>query len=130
MDRDIPQDIKNTVLELIADFRENIFTKQEEKGDLMLVEFFFSKMSPDVVADRIVKHVLPHAKKINNRDVSFFLEKRNEIFGGLPSERVEYFANLIENPESHGGLTEENKIIVFQYFDTFVCLGEEYKKNK
>lgn len=130
MSRNIPQDIRNTVLELIVDFKENIFTKPDEKGDLMLVEFFFNKMDACVMTDRIVKHVLPFSKEIAARKVSFFLEKRNEIFGGLPKERVDYFSSLIHKTENEGGLSDENKQIVWAYFDTLVALAEEYKKKK
>lgn len=128
--RNIPNDIRNTVLELISDFKDNIFTKHEEKGDLMLVEFFFQKLSAETIADRIVKHVLPFAKEIESRNVIFFLEKKGEIFGGLPKERVEYFSNLIQKSEREGGMTDENKDVVWAYFDTLKALGEEYKKNK
>lgn len=128
--RDIPQDIRNTVLELISDFKDNIFTKDEEKGDLMLVEFFFQKLSAVTIADRIVAHVLPFSREIENRDVSFFLKKKNEIFGGLPKERVEYFSTLIQKSEKEGGMSDENRGVVWDYFDTLKSLGEEYKKNK
>jgi len=130
MSRNIPQDIRNTVLELIIDFKENIFTKPEEKGDLMLVEFFFTKMKPETITDRVVKHVLPFSKEIAARKETFFLEKRNEIFGGLPKERVDYFSGLIGKDENEGGMSDENKEIVWAYFDTLVALAEEYKKNK
>lgn len=128
--RNIPQDIRNTVLELVADFKDNIFTNPREQGDLMIVEFFFQKLNAETIAERIVKHVLPYSKAIENRDVTFFLEKKNEIFGGLPANRVEYFSDLIQKPEDKGGMTEENKDVVWAYFDTLKALGEEYKKNK
>lgn len=128
--RDIPQDIRNTVLELIGDFKDNIFVKPEEQGDLMLVEFFFQKLSAETITDRIVKHVLPYSKEIETRNVIFFLEKKNEIFGGLPKPRVEYFSGLIQKSEKDGGMSDENKDVVWSYFDTLKALGEEYKKNK
>lgn len=128
--RDIQQDIRNTVLELLADFKDNIFTKPEEQGDLMLVEFFFQKLNADTISKRIVDHILPYSKEIENRNVIFFLEKKAEIFGGLPKERVEYFSGLIQKSEKDGGMSEENKEVVWAYFDTLKTLGEEYKKNK
>ena len=128
--RNIPQDIRNTVLELIGDFKDNIFTKAEEQGDLMLVEFFFQKLNAETIAERIVKHVLPYSKEIENRNVIFFLDKKTEIFGGLPAARVEYFSDLIQKSEKDGGMSDENKDVVWSYFDTLKALGEEYKKNK
>lgn len=128
--RDIPEDIKLTVLELIADFRDNIFVKPAEQGDLLLVEFFFKKMSAQMVAEKIVLHVLSRRKQIENRDVQFFLEKKKEIFANLPADRVEYFANLVQTSEKDGGMSDENRAAVWAYFDTLAELAEEYKKNK
>lgn len=128
--RNIPQEIRNTVLELIVDFKDNIFTKPEEKGDLLLVEFFFQKMNAVTIAQRIVLHVLPFSQRIKDRDETFFLEKKNEIFGGLPKERVEYFAKLIQLDEAEGGMSDENKSVVWEYFDTLDALAEEYKKKQ
>ena len=87
-------------------------------------------MSADVMTDRIVKHVLPFSKEIAARKESFFLEKRTEIFGGLPKERVDHFSGLIGKEEKDGGMSDENKEIVWAYFDTLVALAEEYKKYK
>lgn len=128
--KNIPEDIKLTVLELIADFRDNIFTKPSEVGDLLLVEFFFKKMSALDVTNKIVTHVLPYKTKIENREVNFFIIKKKEIFANLPMERVEYFANLVQSPPNNGGMSDENKRCVWAYFDTLVELAEEYKKNK
>ena len=128
--RDIPEDIKLTVLELVADFRDNIFTKAAEQGDLLLVEFFFKKMTNIAIAEKIVLHILSRRKQIEKRDVQFFLEKKKEIFQGLPSDRVEYFANLVQTPEKDGGMSDENRDAVWAYFDTLAELAEEYKKNK
>ncbi len=128
--RDIPEDIKLTVLELIADFRDNIFIRPAEQGDLLLVEFFFKRMSNIAVAEKIVLHVLSRKKQIETRDVQFFLDKKKEIFANLPSDRVEYFANLVQTPEKDGGMSDENRAAVWAYFDTLAELAEEYKKNK
>lgn len=130
MSEGIAADIKSTSLELIADFRDNIFTNPVEQGDLLLVEFFFKKMEPKDIADRIVKHVLPHKKKIEKRKTRFFIVKKNVIFAGLPQDRVDYFANLVNTPEHEGGMSDENKDVIWTYFDTFIGLAEDYKKNK
>jgi hypothetical protein len=127
---DVAEDIKTTVLDLVSDFKDNIFNTPSEQGDLLLVEFFFKKMDAKSVADHIVKHVLPHKKKIEDRKVTFFKKKRKEIFSGLPADRVEYFADLVGKPEAEGGMSDENKDVVWSYFDTFVALGERYKKDK
>lgn len=130
MERDIPEDIKLTVLELVADFRDNIFTKPAEQGDLLIVEFFFKKTPAVTIADNIVQHVLSRRKQIEKRDVSFFIAKKKEIFQNLPADRVEYFANLVQKSEKDGGMGDDDKEAVWAYFDILIQLAEEYKKNK
>lgn len=130
MSRNIPEDIKVTILDLVADFRDSIFTKPAEQGDLLKLEFFLKKSNATTIADNIVMHVLSRRKQIENRDVGFFVAKRKEIFQSLPDDRVEYFANLVQKSEKDGGMSDENKEAVWAYFDTLVHLAEEYKKNK
>ena len=121
-----PEDIKNTILELIGDLKDNIFESEEEKGDLMLVEFFFKRMHPERVIDHIVSHALPHKNKIKNRDINFFIENR-KIFAGLPEDRIDYYCNMIAVGEK---LTDEDRQVIWSYFDTFVALAESYRKTK
>lgn len=128
--QNIAEDTKRTVLELVADLKDFVFTKPAEKGDLLLVEFFFSRMEPLTIINHIVKHVLPFKKHIQERNIQFFVIKKREIFGGLPADRVEYFASLVQKPASEGGMNDENKASVWAYFDTLAALAEKFKKVK
>lgn len=131
MSGNIPKDIKVTILDLVADFRDHIFTKPEEQESLLTVEFILNKTNATTLADKIVMHVLSRRKQIESRDAEFFIAKRKEIFQGLPDDRVEYFASLIQKSEEDGGMSDENKEKVWEYFDTLVHLAGEYnKKNK
>lgn len=124
-------DIKNIILEFVKDLKENVIKpKAMEYGDLSLVEFFFTKMEPHAVASHVVNHVLPYENRIKKKDVSFFLNEKANIFGGLPKERVDYFSNLVTEPETRGGLSDEDKKMMWEYFDILVELAKQYKKNK
>lgn len=126
----IAEDIKTTLLEFVADLKTGIFTNPTEQGDLLLVEFAFKTMGIMHIADHIVTHVLPHKAKIHRRDVDFFIEKKKEIFAGLPTDRIEYFAELVRKPSKQGGLQKEDKEVIWSYFDTLLVLAEDYKKKK
>ena len=123
-------DIKQTVLEFIRDLKDNVFSGKTEQGELALVEFFFTKMKSNAVADHIVSHILPHETAIQTRNVQFFVKEKNNIFGGLPKDRVEYFSNLVTLPPQHGGLSQDDKNAAWTYFDTLVDLAKLYRKNK
>jgi hypothetical protein len=115
---------KTTVLELIGDLKDNIFDRSDEKGDLMLVEFFFKRMHPERVIEHISKFTLPHKDQIQSRNLNFFLENK-EIFAGLPADRVEYYSVMIAKGSR---LSEEDRQIIWAYFDTFIALAESYEK--
>ena len=123
-------DIKKTVLEFIKDLKDNVLTDATEQGELALVEFFFKKMSPSSVASHVVTHVLPHEKKIKERDLSFFVKEKSNIFGGLPPDRIEHFSAIVTLPPNKGGMSLEDKKIVWVYFDSLVDLAKIHKKNK
>jgi len=126
----ITEDVKKTVLEFIADLRESMFTEQTEIGSLLIVELAFRKMSSETITDRIVAHVLPHKTNIVNRNVQFFIDKKREIFAGLPEDRIEYFAEMVRKPATEGGLNKEDRNVIWSYFDTLLILAEKYKKQK
>jgi hypothetical protein len=126
----IAEIIKNTILEFIGDLKDNIFTEPTEQGDLFLVEFFFQKLSSGDIADRTVKYILPHQSKISKRNVQFFIDEREQIFSGLPKDKIVSLSLLVSRSESDGGMSDENKDVIWSYFDTLVELAKEYKKNK
>lgn len=121
-----PEDTKKTILELIHDLKDNIFNTDDEHGDLMIVEFFFKRMHPDSVMDHVVKNILPHSSTIAERNIDFFLKNRS-IFAGLPSDRVAYYAEIISEGSR---LDDEDRQVIWEYFDTLVALAEDYKKIK
>lgn len=126
----IAEDIKTTVLEFIKDLKDNVFINPTEQGELALVEFFFKKMNNTSVADHVVSHVLRHEKEISKRNISFFIDERNNIFSGLPKDRIDHFTKLITAHPHLGGLTEDDKNHAWEYFETLVSLAKQYKKNK
>ena len=122
--------IKKIVLEFICDLKENIFIKDNEIGDLLLVEFFFGKLDDSTISNYIVEHVLPYKQIIKKRNEIFFIEKRKEIFAGLPLDRVQYFSDIVSKDFEKGGLNKEDKEAIWGYFDILIALAEKYKKIK
>ena len=126
----VAENVKTTILEFISDLKDVIFTGSADRGDLLLVEFFFKKMNTTSVTEHIVSHVLPHKNKIKDRDVQFFIDQKRQIFAGLPEDRVSYFADLVQRTKDEGGLADDDKDTIWSYFDTLLVLAEEYKKKK
>jgi len=75
---------------------------------------------PSTIADNMVRFVLPHALQISRRESKYFEENRS-IFGTeVPDSVHEKFKNLWCNV-----LEEEDKEIVWDYFDVFVGLAKK-----
>ncbi len=118
--------MKSTLLELVRDLKENIFKNNDEQGDLMMVEFFFKRMHEEMVMQHIIKQVVPYKIKIKDRDINFFIENRC-LFAGLPEDRIDYYRNIIVSNER---LNDEDRQIIWEYFDTIMALAESYRKHK
>lgn len=126
MSGDLLEDLKSTVLDLIIDLKNNIFTLEDEKGDLMLVEFFFKRLHPENIMQHVVKYILPWKKKIEKRNEDFFLNNKN-IFKGLPEDRIDHYGEIIAESDR---VDDDDKIVIWEYFDTIIEIAESYKKRK
>lgn len=121
-------DLKSTVLDLINDLKENVFTRQDEQGDLMMTEFFFKRMHAEAIMNYVIKFVLPFKDKVVRRDVSYFIDNPT-IFGGLPEDRVSYYADVISG-RGATTISEGDRNVIWEYFDTLIAIAENYKKMK
>ncbi len=119
-------DMKSTILDLISDLKENVFTHSDEQEDLMLVEFFFKRLHPERVMQHIIKKVIPHKNKICSRNIDFFVYNK-AIFAGLPDDRIAHYGHIITETNR---LDKEDKKVIWEYFDTILELAEDYKKRK
>ena len=119
-------DLKDTVLDLLRTLKENMFTRNDEQGDMLMMEIFFKNMHQERVMQHVVRHVLPHASVIEARKIEFFAQNR-ELFSGLPEDRIDYYNDLIMNSDR---LDDEDKEEIWDYLNTIVELAKMYRKQK
>lgn len=117
-------DLHTTIFEFITDLAD-IFTDKTERGDLTLIEFFYKRQHRETVMQHTVKQLLPHKKRIANRDIRFF-DNNRYIFAGLPEDRVQHYSDRIVNQNFLG---KDNLDIIWQYLDTMIACAELYKKD-
>lgn len=111
---------------MISDIKDNILTLPKEQDDIILVEFFFNRLHSEMIGHHVLKKVIPHKAQIVSRSEDFF-RKNKFIFSGLKEDRVEYYEKVLLNPKR---VNEEDKKIIWEYFDEIIRLAEEYKKMK
>jgi hypothetical protein len=119
--------LKNHMLELVDDLK-CIFTLPNDTTDLNILKIGLSVMNEVEIMNGVIENFLPYKKQITDRNISFFKEHKNQIFKGLDQKRVDYFDSRITKPPSEGGISDEDKEVIWQYFDVIIQLSEEYKK--
>lgn len=124
--QEILERLKQVILDMISDIKDNILTLPSEQDDIILVEFFFGRLHPETVSHHVLKKVVPHKEHIKARSEDFF-RKNKFIFSGLKEDKVNYYEKVLSNPNR---VNAEDKKIMWEYFDEIIRLSEEYKKQK
>lgn len=118
-------DLKIVMKEFIVDLR-NIFTSKDEQRDLLIIQLFFEKMSPERIMHNMINKVLPHAQIISNRDTQYFIE-HDSIFQALPSSRSKHYKEFWSGTGGKS-LSDNDKQAIWAYFDTIIEIVKSYKK--
>ncbi len=85
--------------------------------DLMTYKIILKNAPPTIVIESFIKEVIPKKQLIKDRDPTFFSQR---LFHGL-------FDKIHTLWES---LDDEDRQIVWDWFDTFVILAEKYSIKK
>lgn len=120
---DLLDDMKTTILELVDDLSESVFTSENEQGDLVMCKFYVKKLHPERIMKEIVNNVLQYDEMIQKRDEEFFLNNKS-IFAGLPDDRINYYSRKLSSDE----IDEDSKSVIWDYFDTITEIAKSYKK--
>ena len=118
-------DLKNVMMEFIADLRR-IFTSRDEQRDLMLIELYFDNLSNGRIMQHMIKKVLPYASIIVERDANFFIN-HDSLFQTLPKFRARHYKEFWKGTEGKT-LSPENKNAIWAYFDTILEIVKGFKK--
>jgi hypothetical protein len=93
------------------------------RADILIVKLFFSKIDDQALMNHVVKYVLPHKREIKNRKEKFFIEN-TDLYKGLPEGKVKMVSELWMS----GKLTDEDKDVLWEFFDCFIELAESHEK--
>jgi len=118
-------DLKIVMKEFIADLR-HIFTSNDEQRDLLIIQLFFERMSPERIMHNMINKVLPHAHIIEVRDSKYFIE-HDSIFQALPMSRSKHYKEFWSGTGGKS-LSENDKQAIWAYFDTIIEIVKNYKK--
>lgn len=116
--------LKQLILDFITDLG-SIFTKQDEKTDLTMVEIFYKSLHVERIMNDAIKKLLPHKEKIAARDLDFFRTNKY-IFADLPDDRIEHYRDIIVGNK----ISKEDIQNIWDYLDLMIIYTENYKKQK
>jgi len=118
-------DLKIVMKEFVADLR-HIFTNMDEQRDLLIIQLFFEKLSPERIMHYMISKVLPHANMIAIRDINYFVE-HDSIFQALPQSRSKHYRDFWSG-NGDKNLSVDDKNAIWAYFDTIIEIVKSYKK--
>ena len=122
MDRQV--EIMTLFKKNLLEFFDDLIEQYPREADLIMYRFFLSEQIPvESLMERFVTFVLPHRSEVETRNEKFFIANDN-IFGSSPKDKVIHFKNL------YLGMNEENRLTLFQWFDSFLLLVDKYQQCK
>ena len=117
---------KQVLIQQINNLIEEIYELFPNNKDVILFKEKFNilkSVNSQLIIDYFIKFIYPLKESILNEDENFFIDG-----GGQEELKDKNGLNIRDNLkglwESH--MSEDNKIIVWKYFKTFVLLCEKY----
>ena len=121
IDRILDQ-LRDQVLNLIDD----LLAVCPNEADILLVRLFFENhVDPKVLMDGFITWVYPWKESIKAHDEKYF-EDNEHIFGPLPADKVAHFKTKMKD----GTFDEDDKDVIWSYFEVYISLIEQYIKVK
>lgn len=122
---EILKKFKDTVIS----FLDELISQFPQEADLVIFRIFLKDRVPIVdVINYFVRKVLPLKNMVKNRNEDFFLNHctlMEDINNQKTKGRVNHFKKLWRSET----LDDEDKEVMWQWFDTFITLSEKYQKN-
>ena len=115
--------------ETFISFLDELISQFPKEADLVIFRIFLKDRVPIVdIINYFVRKVLPMKKMIEDRNEDFFLNHctlMEDINNQKTKSKVNHFKKLWRSET----LDDEDKEVVWQWFDIFITLSEKYQKN-
>lgn len=117
-------------LRILQAFQEQLLNLMEDmtrtlpgENDLAAVHFFFKSAPIEDIMKHFVVNILPLRKYVDTRDDRFFINQ-TDIFGELQKNKVDHFKRLWTS----GHLSDQDRQVVWKYFDVFIKLADRFRQ--
>jgi hypothetical protein len=110
----------------IIRFIDELIEIMPSEEDLVHMRIFLSiHVGTEQLMNQFCKFVLPHKKLIESRNDAFFIE-RDDLFGTIEQGKVIHCKKIW----CSGQLDEENKNVIWKWFDHFMKLATDYSERR
>jgi len=118
--------IKQVIIQQITNFINELNSTFPENKDLMIFKEKYEMLksiNSQLILDYFIQFIYPHKKRIVSQDDTFFLEG-----GGQEELKDKNGLNMRDNLKDlwTNQMSDENKVVVWKYFKTFILLIEKY----
>lgn len=113
----------------LISFLDELITQFPSEADLVIFRIFLKdRIEIDKVLKYFVRKILPLKESVINRDEDFFLNNFSILDSisedGGDKTKVDHFKRLWRS----GQLDDDDKRVVWEWFDSFIFLSEKYQK--
>jgi len=107
----------------IISFLDELIDLFPSDSELIVIRLLLKEtVSPDLIIASFIKEIIPNKESIKNRDDNFFLN--SSLFKTFNSSKVNHLKVLWKSDT----LDDDDRQIIWKWFDTFIYLAEQYQK--
>jgi hypothetical protein len=117
---------------VLISFLDELIGQFPSEGDLVIFRIFLKDRVPiDSIINYFILSILPLKKMVEERDEDFFLNKC-ELFEALTDceEKDKDKVNRFKRLWRSESLDDDDKRVVWEWFDSFIFLSEKFQKCK
>lgn len=112
----------------LVSFLDELIESFPGESDFVIYRIFIENQIPtDKIMDYIVKNLCPLQEMVEKRDEAFFRDY-DVLFGNFSPKGKEK-VNRLKDIWLSGKLDNQDKEIIWQWFHTFIIMGNKYKNN-
>jgi len=117
---------KQVIIQQITNFINELNSTFPENKDLMIFKEKYEMLksiNSQLILDHLIQFIYPFKQRIVSQDDTFFLEG-----GGQEELKDKNGLNMRDNLKDlwTNQMSDENKVVVWKYFKTFILLIEKY----
>ena len=121
---EILKQFKNSLIS----FLDELIVQFPEEGDIVIFRIFVKdRIIISSIMNYFVQKILPLKKMVDERDEDFFLNHCS-IFEDINNDTQKNKVNKFKKLGRSNCLDEDDRIVIWKWFDSFMFLSEKYQK--